>query len=115
MIPKPEPRRKKRPNPGHPYLRWLKRQPDVLTGEMGCEAAHVRGPLSRKSNEPQPRRVAESYLSAISLTPENHRLAPDSIERLGETQWGIHHFGRPDAAARIAHRQLAQWALERGR
>lgn len=61
MIPKPEPRRKKRPNPGHPYLRWLKDRPCCVCGATPSEAAHVRGPMSLKTKIQLDRRIAEAY------------------------------------------------------
>lgn len=111
LHPKPEKPAKRDPRPGHPYLEWLTVQRCETCKKRGSEAAHVRGPQSANTNEQLPRRKAEAYLSALPLCPTCHQHGKASIHALGERGWGQHHYGHPDAAARIAHRYLSRWAL----
>jgi hypothetical protein len=112
MIPKPEPRRKKRPNPGHPYLAWLKTQPcAACRAAAPSEAAHVRGPISLKTGLPLPRRADTAYLAAVPLCSSCHRDGPGSIHELGEMEFSIDQFGNEYALAGLAHSYLARWIL----
>ena len=112
MYPKPQARPKRRPNPGHPYLTWLKTQACCECGTTPSEAAHVRGPASLKTGQQLARREREAYLSAVPLCMHCHRTDANSVHELGERTYGQHRFGHMDALARLAHAYLAQWILE---
>lgn len=112
MIPKPEPRRKKRPNPGHPYLAWLKDRPCCACGAHPSEAAHVRGPMSLKTKIQLDRRIGEAYLSAVPLCARCHRTGPHSVHEEGEKTFAADRLGHMEALARLAHAYLARWILE---
>ena len=114
-FPKPSPRVKRRPNPGHPYLTWLKTCGCVVCGSTPSEAAHVQGPISLKTGTILARRNHEAYLSAIPACPVHHRTGPGALDTIGEAQWSLDHYGRVDGAARAAFAYLARWAMEGGR
>lgn len=117
-VPKPGPKTKARPPTGHPFLAYLHTCPCHHCGtRTNIEAAHVEGPASPKTMLDRllilPRRKDAAYLAALPLCDHCHRLDRTSIHTLGERNWGIEHYGREDAAARIAFWYLAHWAMTR--
>lgn len=112
MYPKPEPRTRRKPNPGHPYLAWLKTRPCCACGTTPTEAAHVKGPLSLKTKLPLDRRTSEAYLSAVPLCTPCHRTDPYSVHEVGERVFASDRFERMDALSGLAHAYLARWVME---
>lgn len=113
-FPNPAPRKKRKSNPGHPYLAWLKDQRcAICSSAPPVEAVHVEGPLSLKTHLTLPRRKHQAYLSAIPACAKCHRTGPGSIHELGEKPFAIYQFGTSDALARLAHAYLITWVRER--
>lgn len=111
-FPKPAPPRKRRPNPGHPFLAWLKAQACCSCGATPSEAAHVKGPLSLKTKIQLNRRQGEAYLSAVPLCAACHRTGVNSVHEEGEKRFAADRLGHMESLARLAHAYLARWILE---
>ncbi len=113
MFPKPSPRPKRRPNPGHPYLAWLKDQACCACGTPPpSEAAHVRGPVSQKTGLMLARRQDEAYVSAVPLCATCHRLGQHSIHQAGELKFAEAKWGEYSQLPLRAFSYLAKWIRE---
>lgn len=75
-FPKPSPFR------SESYLRWIRTQPGVVSGQSGAEAAHVwASSIGSKSSD----------LTAIPLIPRFHRSDLDGLDKIGRTEFERRH------------------------
>ena len=71
------------------HLAFIRTLPSILSGQMGCEAAHIRygDPRHRKRKTPLARKPDDCFV--IPLTPEEHRSQHSENERQWWAQKGI--------------------------
>lgn len=94
---KPPAKERKGPQRDSEYKAWIRQQPSIVSGQYGCEAAHIGsdGGMSMKASD----------YSCVPLTPAEHR----------EYHRGRLTFARRHGVdlAREAARLYAAWQAER--
>ena len=81
------------------YLAWIRSQPSVQSGEMGCVAHH---PVGNRCST-----VKVSDFLAIPLTDAEHRRLHDR----GWREWEAEHGNQYEHAARMMDRAISEGIL----
>lgn len=74
------------------HLAWIRTLPSVISGKMGCEAAHINYADRRfgKPERAKGRKADDSW--SLPLTEQEHRTGPDAQHNTGhEREWWERH------------------------
>jgi len=74
------------------HLAWIRTLPSVVSGQYGCEAAHINFADRRFGKPERGKGTKADDRWVLPLTPEEHRTAPDAQHKTGRERawWDAH-------------------------
>lgn len=72
------------------HLAWIRTLPSVISGRLGCEAAHINFPDRRfgKPERAKSKKAGDDW--TLPLTPDEHQHGPDAQHKTGlEREWWV--------------------------